>query len=139
MNTIAFNELINRNLLLEMADKLKIKVSGAEVNAQMNQIKAAFPDKEQFKSALLSQGYTTKTLENEIRENLILQKTSEAIAQGVQVTPKEIDEYYADYKYTMFQGKPLEDVKAQIEQALKLQKGAETYAKDMSEARAKMK
>lgn len=139
MNTIAFNELINRNLLLEMADKLKIKVSGAEVNAQMDQIKAAFPDKEQFKSALLSQGYTTKTLENEIRENLILQKTSEAIAQGVQVTPKEIDEYYADYKYTMFQGKPLEDVKAQIEQALKLQKGAETYAKDMSEARAKMK
>lgn len=139
MNTIAFNELINRNLLLEMANKLKIKVSGAEVNAQMNQIKAAFPDKEQFKSALLSQGYTTKTLENEIRENLILQKTSEAIAQGVQVTPKEIDEYYADYKYTMFQGKPLEDVKAQIEQALKLQKGAETYAKDMSEARAKMK
>lgn len=139
MNTIAFNELINRNLLLEMADKLKIKVSGAEVNAQMNQIKAAFPDKEQFKSALLSQGYTTKTLENEIRENLILQKTSEAIAQGVQVTPKEIDEYYADYKYIMFQGKPLEDVKAQIEQALKLQKGAETYAKDMSEARAKMK
>lgn len=139
MNTIAFNELINRNLLLEMADKLKIKVSGAEVNAQMNQIKAAFPDKEQFKSALLSQGYTTKTLENEIRENLILQKTSEAIAQGVQVTPKEIDEYYADYKYTMFQGKPLEDMKAQIEQALKLQKGAETYAKDMSEARAKMK
>lgn len=139
MNTIAFNELINRKLLLEMADKLKIKVSGAEVNAQMDQIKAAFPDKEQFKSALLSQGYTTKTLENEIRENLILQKTSEAIAQGVQVTPKEIDEYYADYKYTMFQGKPLEDVKAQIEQALKLQKGAETYAKDMSEARAKMK
>ena len=139
MNTIAFNELINRNLLLEMADKLKIKVSGAEVNAQMDQIKAAFPDKEQFKSALLSQGYTTKTLENEIRENLILQKTSEAIAQGVQVTPKEIDEYYADYKYTMFQGKPLEDVKAQIEQAIKLQKGAETYAKDMSEARAKMK
>lgn len=139
MNTIAFNELINRNLLLEMADKLKVKVSGSEVSAQMDQIKAAFPDKEQFKSALLSQGYTTKTLENEIRENLILQKTSEAITQGVQVTPEEIDEYYADYKYTMFQGKPLEEVKTQIEQALKMQKGAEAYAKDMSEARAKMK
>lgn len=139
MNTIAFNELINRNLLLEMADKLKIKVSGSEVSAQMDQIKAAFPDKEQFKSALLSQGYTTKTLENEIRENLILQKASEAITAGVQVTPAEIDEYYADYKYTMFQGKPLEEVKSQIEQALKMQKGAEAYAKDISEARAKMK
>lgn len=139
MNTIAFNELINRNLLLEMADKLKIKVSGSEVDAQIDQIKAAFPDKEQFKSALLSQGYTTKTLENEIRENLILQKTSEAITQGVQVTSEEVNEYYADYKYTMFQGKPLDDVKAQIEQALKVQKGAELYAKDMSEARAKMK
>ncbi|MGL5277697.1 MAG: peptidylprolyl isomerase [Cetobacterium sp.] len=139
MNTIAFNELINRNLLLEMADKLKVKVSGSEVSAQMDQIKAAFPDKEQFKSALLSQGYTTKTLENEIRENLILQKTAEAITQGVQVTSEEIDEYYADYKYSMFQGKPLEEVKTQIEQALKMQKGAEAYAKNMSEARAKMK
>ena len=39
----------------------------------------------------------------------------------------------------MFQGKPLEEVKSQIEQALKMQKGAEAYAKDMSEARAKMK
>lgn len=139
MNTIAFNELINRNLLLDMADKLKIKVSKSEVDAQMDQIKAAFPNKEQFKSALLSQGYTTKTLEHEIKENLILQKTSEAITQGVQITPEEVNEYYTDYKYSMFQGKPLEDVKAQIEQALKLQKGAEIYTKDISEARAKMK
>ena len=139
MNTLAFNEVINRNLLLEMADKLKIKVSNSEVDAQMDQIKAAFPDKEQFKSALLSQGYTTKTLEKEIKENLILQKVSEAITGNVKVTPEEINEYYSDYKYTMFQGKPLDDVKTQIEQALKTQKGAEVYAEDMTEARAKMK
>ncbi|MCQ8211256.1 peptidylprolyl isomerase [Cetobacterium somerae] len=139
MNTIAFNELINKNLLLEMADKLKIKVSNSEVDAQMDQIKAAFPDKEQFKNALLSQGYTTKTLEKEIKENLILQKVSEAITGNVNITPEEINEYYSDYKYTMFQGKPLEEVKAQIEQALKTQKGAEVYAEDMTEARAKMK
>ncbi len=138
MNTIAFNEVINRNLLLEMADKLKIKVSTSEVDAQMDQIKASFPDKEQFKSALLSQGYTTKTLEKEIKESLILQKVSEAITGSVKITPEEIDEYYSDYKYTMFQGKPLDEVKAQIEQALKAQKGAEVYAEDMSEARAKM-
>ena len=139
MNTLAFNEVINRNLLLEMADKLKIKVYNSEVDAQMDQIKAAFPDKEQFKSALLSQGYTTKTLEKEIKENLILQKVSEAITGNVKVTPEEINEYYSDYKYTMFQGKPLDDVKTQIEQALKTQKGAEVYAEDMTEARAKMK
>ena len=139
MNTIAFNEVINRNLLLDMADKLKIKVPNSEVNAQMDQIKAAFPDKEQFKSALLNQGYTTKTLEKEIKENLILQKVSEAIVGSVKVLPEEIESYYSEYKYTMFQGKPLDEVKSQIEQALKTQKGAEVYAEDMSEARAKMK
>ncbi|MGL4977566.1 MAG: SurA N-terminal domain-containing protein, partial [Cetobacterium sp.] len=86
MNVIAFNEVINRNLLLDMANKLKVKVSGSEIDEQMNGIKAAFPDKEQFKNALLSQGYTTKTLEKEIKENLVLQKVSEMIGADVKVT-----------------------------------------------------
>ncbi|MGL4642493.1 MAG: peptidylprolyl isomerase [Cetobacterium sp.] len=139
MNVIAFNEVINRNLLLGMGDKLKVKVSGSEVDEQMNQIKAAFPDKDQFKNALLSQGYTTKTLEKEIRENLILQKVSDMIGAEVKITPEEIADYYADYKYTMFQGQPLENVQAQIEQGLKAQKGSEIYAKEMSKARSEMK
>ncbi|MEG0068765.1 peptidylprolyl isomerase [Cetobacterium sp.] len=139
MNIVAFNEVINKNLLLDMADKLKIKVSGSEVSSQMDKIKEAFPDKEQFKKALLSQGYTTKTLENEIRENLTLQKVSEAITNDVKVTPEDIETYYVDNKYTAFQGKPLDTVKAQIEQALKAQKGAEALIKDITEARSQMK
>ncbi|WP_294092907.1 peptidylprolyl isomerase [uncultured Cetobacterium sp.] len=139
MNVIAFNEVINRNLLLDMGDKLKVKVSSSEINEQMNGIKAAFPDKDQFKNALLSQGYTTKTLEKEIKENLILQKVSEMIGAEVKVTTEEIADNYADYKYTMFQGQPLENVQAQIEQGLKAQKAAEIYAKEMTKARADMK
>ncbi len=136
---IAFNEVINRNLLLDMANKLKVKVSGSEIDEQMNGIKAAFPDKEQFKNALLSQGYTTKTLEKEIKENLILQKVSEMIGADVKVTSEEIAAYYEDYKHTMFQGQSLDNVQAQIEQGLKAQKGAEIYAKEMIKARADMK
>lgn len=139
MNVIAFNEVINRNLLLDMANKLKVKVSGSEIDEQMNGIKAAFPDKEQFKNALLSQGYTTKTLEKEIKENLILQKVSEMIGADVKVTSEEIAAYYEDYKHTMFQGQSLDNVQAQIEQGLKTQKGAEIYAKEMIKARADMK
>lgn len=139
MNVIAFNEVINRNLLLDMANKLKVKVSGSEIDEQMNGIKAAFPDKEQFKNALLSQGYTTKTLEKEIKENLILQKVSEMIGADVKVTSEEIAAYYEDYKHTMFQGQSLDNVQAQIEQGLKAQKGAEIYAKEMIKARADMK
>ncbi|MGL5543958.1 MAG: peptidylprolyl isomerase [Cetobacterium sp.] len=139
MNVIAFNEVINRNLLLDMANKLKVKVSGSEIDEQMNGIKAAFPDKEQFKNALLSQGYTTKTLEKEIKENLVLQKVSEMIGADVKVTSEEIAAYYEDYKHTMFQGQSLDNVQAQIEQGLKAQKGAEIYAKEMIKARADMK
>lgn len=139
MNIVAFNEFINKNLLLDMADKLKIKVSSSEVSSQMDKIKEAFPDKEQFKKALLSQGYTTKTLENEIRENLTLQKVSEAITNNTKVSSEDIENYYADNKYTTFQGKSFESVKPQIEQALKAQKGAEMFATDINEARLKMK
>ena len=39
LDIVTFNELINKTLLLEMADKLKIKVSSSEVTEQMNRIR----------------------------------------------------------------------------------------------------
>ncbi|MGL5797975.1 MAG: peptidylprolyl isomerase [Cetobacterium sp.] len=139
MNVISFNEFINKRLLLDMADKLKVKVSGSEVNEQMNQIKDSFPSKDEFKKALLSQGYTTKTLEKEIEESIALQKVTETIGSEVQITPEEVSTYYEDYKYAAFDGKPLEDVKAQIEQELKTQKKSEIFAKELTLARSAMK
>ncbi|MGL6025241.1 MAG: peptidylprolyl isomerase [Cetobacterium sp.] len=139
MNVIAFNEVINKNILLEMADKLKVKVSSSEVNEQMDTIKASFPNKEDFRKALLSQGYTTKTLEKEIKESITLQKVSEGIGSEVTLTPEEISAYYEDYKYTTFEGQSLENAKSKIEQELKTQKKAEIYAKEMTLARTNMK
>ncbi|MGL5051386.1 MAG: peptidylprolyl isomerase [Cetobacterium sp.] len=139
MNVIAFNEVINKNLLLEIADKLKVKVSNSEVKEQMDQIKASFPTKEELQKALLSQGYTTKTLEKEIKESLTLQKVSEGIGAEVKVTDEEIALYYDEYKYTTFAGQSLEKVKTQISEELKTQKKAEVYAEEMTLARSNMK
>ncbi|MGL5053144.1 MAG: peptidylprolyl isomerase [Cetobacterium sp.] len=139
MNVIAFNEVINKNLLLEIAEKLKVKVSSSEVKEQMDQIKASFSTKEELQKALLSQGYTTKTLEKEIKESLTLQKVSEGIGAEVKVTAEEIALYYDDYKFTTFAGQSLEKVKTQIEEELKTQKKAEVYAEEMTLARSNMK
>lgn len=139
MNVIGFNEVINKELTLQMAKELKLKISNSEIDDQMDKIKANFPSNDQFKKAIMAQGYTTKTLENEIRESLLVQKVMSEINSSVKITPKEIEDYYNEYKYSMFDGKTLEDVKGQIEATLKSQKGAEKYALDLAKAKENMK
>lgn len=139
MNVIGFNEVINKELTLKMAKELKLKISSSEIDDQIDKIKANFKTTKEFKRAIMAQGYTTKTLENEIRESLLIQKVISEINDNIKVTPTEIEKYYNEYKYTMYNGKSLNDVKGQIETTLKTQKGSEKYAIDLAKAKENMK
>ncbi|WP_297488843.1 SurA N-terminal domain-containing protein, partial [uncultured Cetobacterium sp.] len=139
MNVIGFNEVINKELTLKMAKELKLKISSSEIDEQIDKIKANFKTTKEFKRAIMAQGYTTKTLENEIRESLLIQKVISEINDNIKVTPTEIEKYYNEYKYTMYNGKSLNDVKGQIETTLKTQKGSEKYAIDLAKAKENMK
>ena len=122
-----------------MAKELKLKISSSEIDEQIDKIKANFKTTKEFKRAIMAQGYTTKTLENEIRESLLIQKVISEINDNIKVTPTEIEKYYNEYKYTMYNGKSLNDVKGQIETTLKTQKGSEKYAIDLAKAKENMK
>ena len=67
IDILAFDEVVNKNLTLEMADKLKVKVSSGDVNAQYDKIESSIGNKDQFKRMLQVQGYTKNTFKKRIK------------------------------------------------------------------------
>ena len=64
VDIIAFNEVIDKNLTLDLAKKLKIKVPSSEVDQEFRKAEDAIGDKEQFKRMLEFQGFS--------KENFVL-------------------------------------------------------------------
>lgn len=139
IDVIAFNEVINKNLTLKMAEDLKVKVPGSEVNAQYDRIENSIGNKEQFKRMLQAQGYTRKTFKEELENNITVEKTFDKIQENINPTDEEIKKYYDDNLYVRFSGKPLEEVKDEVVAELKETEGAEQYVLLLDEYRKNMK
>ena len=139
IDIIAFNEVINKNITLKIADDLKVKVPGSEVSEQYDRIESSIGNREQFKRMLQVQGYTRKSFKEELEKNLIVAKTLEKIRENVVPTEDEIKEFYDENQYTMFNGKKLDEVKDSIVKELKEIKGNEEYAVLLEQYRNKIK
>lgn len=139
IDILAFDEVVNKNLTLEMADKLKVKVSSGDVNAQYDKIENSVGNRDQFKRMLQVQGYTKNTFKKELKDNLTVEKTLAKIQEGINPTDEEINKYYEDNLYIRFSGKPLADVKSEAITDLKQTKGIEEYVLLLHKARKEMK
>lgn len=139
IDIIAFNEVVNKNITLKIADDLKVKVPGSEVSEQYDRIESSIGNREQFKRMLQVQGYTRKSFKEELEKNLIVAKTLEKIRENVVPTEDEIKEFYDENQYTMFNGKKLDEVKDSIVKELKEIKGNEEYAVLLEQYRNKIK
>lgn len=127
VEVIAFDDVVKRNLTLGIADDLNLKVPNSEINAQYDAIENSVGDKEQFKRMLAVQGYTKKTFKNDIRDNILVEKTFQKIQEGIEPTEEEIEANYNQNKDTLYKDKTLEEVKPEIIKALKEEKGLEKY------------
>ncbi len=136
---LAFDEVINRNLTLEIADELNIKVPNKEVNAQYDSIEKSIGNKEQFKRMLAAQGYTKKTFKQDIKSNILIEKTFQKIKEGVVPTEEEIQREYENGVTTLYDGKSLDEVRDQLINNLKEQKGMEEYLVLLKKSKDKVK
>lgn len=130
---IAFDDVINRNLTLKIAEKLNIKVPSSEVNAQYDAIENSVGNREQFKRMLAVQGYTKTTFKNEIKNNMLIEKTFQKIQEGITPTDEEILANFNENKNSLYAGKTLDEVKPEIIKSIKEQKGMERYLKLLEE------
>lgn len=136
---IAFDDVINRNLTLEIAEKLNLKVPNSEVNAQYEAIENSVGNKEQFKRMLAVQGYTKKTFKNEIRSNMLIEKTFKKIQENIEPTENDIEKKYNENKETLYQDKTLEEARNNIVKSLKEEKGMEKYLELLEEVKQNTK
>lgn len=139
IEVLAFDEVINRNLTLEIADELNIKVPNKEVNAQYDSIEKSIGNKEQFKRMLAAQGYTKKTFKQDIKNNILIEKTFQKIKEGVVPTDEEIQREYENGVATLYEGKSLDEVRDQVINNLKEQKGMEEYLVLLKKSKDKVK
>lgn len=139
IDILAFDEVVNKNLTLEMAEKLKVKVSNSDVNEQFDKIENSIGNKDQFKRMLQVQGYTKNTFKKELKDNLTVEQTLAKIQEGINPTDDEINNYYEDNLYIRFSGKPLAEVRNEVITDLKQTKGIEEYVLLLNKARKDMK
>ncbi len=96
-------EAIERNLLLQEAEKESLTVSREEIEYQLeqtiNEIIKRFPNREAFDAALKEEGLTVEELKNrsrkDAREKILVQKLIERkIAPTITISPTELKKFY---------------------------------------------
>jgi peptidyl-prolyl cis-trans isomerase D len=125
--TILLNNVVEQQLLKQEASKLKVKVSGKDVEAEFERIEAGFPEKEQFMRALQAQGYTRATLKNGLKDQLLFQKVREKIESQANVSDADVEEYFNENQYGLYLGKTLEESKDSVKEKLENSKKRELY------------
>ena len=131
VDIIAFNDVIDKKLTLDLAKSLKVKVPSSEVNAQYEELESSMGDKEQFRRMLQVQGLTKDSLKNKIEENLLMQKTREEFAKNINPTDEEINAYMSLYSIPS-------DKKEDEINLYKMQKGEEAFKLALIKARKEM-
>lgn len=137
--TIAVDEVINKKLTKDMAKKLKVSVAKKEIDEQFNTIQNNFQDKDQFSRMLSAQGFTRDTLKKELEEILLVRKVKEKFNLDVKISEEEIEEYFAENRYSKFSENSLDEVKDRIISVLRGEKAKRDYMLILEKAKKDMK
>jgi parvulin-like peptidyl-prolyl isomerase len=137
------DSLVGQTLLLQEADKKSYKVSEADINKQLDEIKKQFKTEKEFEAALKKSGIDMKTLETQIADEIKLKKYVEKEFPASEITDEEIQKTYDQYaeqgKTTGQEVPKLEEVKTQIEQSLQQQKQQEKLVQQVEKLKKNAK
>ena len=92
------NQLINDQILLEMASTAGLSATDAEVDVKFNQFKNQYTE-EKFKDLLKEQKMTIDDIRNELRKSITIDKlVNKEITSKISVTDAEIKNFYEKNK-----------------------------------------
>jgi len=96
------DSLIVIELLEDYAQENNITVSGQEVDEQLGLIIDSYPSEEDFEKKLEDVGVSREFLGTELRSQILRSKIYNEVTAGIDVTDKEIKQYYDDNEETLF-------------------------------------
>lgn len=126
ISVIAMDNVIDKNLTLEMAKNYKIQVSDKLVDEIYNKEERQIGNKKDFTKILMYKGFTKYTFKKEIKNELIINELLKKLREGVSLNEQEIEQFYNKNRQ-YFNNVPLSEVKEQIIIALKNEKVALEY------------
>lgn len=95
----ALDSLIALELLYQESQAHGIKVSNADVDAEINRSKSRFPDAQTFQAVLKSRGMTEKNLRSDTQKTMAVDRLLEStIWKDVKVTPEQVKSFYDSNK-----------------------------------------
>jgi foldase protein PrsA len=97
------DNLVNQKLIEQAAKDKGIKISDADVQKQIDQLRAGFKDQAQFDEALKSAGMTVDGLKTQIRNQLVTQKLIDSLSSNTKVSEADIQAYYDKNKAQFYQ------------------------------------
>jgi len=90
--------LVNRKLLCQEGIRLGIRLAAGEVDAEMNRVRAKFPDENAFMAALKGEGLDREGFRREIEEGVVVSKAEERIATVAPPSETEAKRYFDGHK-----------------------------------------
>lgn len=97
VRTRVMDSIIERELLLQESKRQGVEVSEEDIQAELDQYRAQFPDEETFQTALDEQGYTMDELMTQIEDYLFITAfINDRVYESVEVTPEEISAFYKE-------------------------------------------
>lgn len=93
MRDAILQELIGEQLALNEADAKGIKITDAEVDKEIDQLRKKLGE-EQYQKALKDKGLTNETYRSRLREKMILTRFIESFVKTDAITDQELSDYY---------------------------------------------
>ncbi len=92
--------LVQRVELAKAAEDMKIEITDADVNKQLDQIKKQYfaGDEKRYQKQLKQQGLTDEQVRNDVRANVISEKLFNEVTKDVKASDADIQKYYEDNK-----------------------------------------
>jgi foldase protein PrsA len=109
-------EIVSEKLLNENLKKNNIVVTDKEIQDELAKIKVQYGGEEQFQAAIAQFGMTEAKALQSIKQSIGLKKLIEGV-NVIEITDAAISQYFTDNKAS-YEGKKLEDVKAEIKEIL---------------------
>ncbi|MCM8795333.1 MAG: peptidyl-prolyl cis-trans isomerase [Candidatus Omnitrophica bacterium] len=95
IETSLLERLIEDKLILQAAQKSKIRIDEARVKARLEEIKKRYGSDANFQEALMREGLTQSDIENKIREQFLMYTIiDEKIKKKIIINPKEVTDFY---------------------------------------------
>ena len=104
LERLAMRKLVHLRLLVQEADRRKINVTRKELDEAITALRRRFDDLKDFGAWVKEQGLNDPELFETVRTDMLAERVTAALAEGVSVTEEQAQQYFEAHQENLFIG-----------------------------------